>query len=296
MARRLGEEFEGMLLEDLGAMHIQDYYTKQAKKWKPKTIRNYHRFLHQALSNAVRMSLIGRNVADLVTPPKVPRTEQDALTPKEARWLMEEVKDNKRLYLPTLLGLAMGMRLGEAYGLRWQDVNLDEGSLHIKQEIQRNSMGLEYPEPKSLRSKRHMMIPGPLVDILRQHKKEQAQQRKLMGDAYQDYDLINCQTNGRPWHPPDSSTMFKKAAAKALQKLEDQKPEEERGEIKKITFHNLRHTNVTLLMKANIHSLKISRWVGHADTQLVDKIYAHVHKDAQGEIVGQIERDLFAAQ
>lgn len=66
-------------------MHIQDYYTKQAKKWKSKTIRNYHRFLHQTLSNAVRMSLIGRNVADLVTPPKVPRTEQDALTPKEAR-------------------------------------------------------------------------------------------------------------------------------------------------------------------------------------------------------------------
>jgi integrase len=90
--------------------------------------------------------------------------------------------------------------------------------------------------------------------------------------------------------------MFKKVAAKALQKLEDQKPEEERGEIKKITFHSLLHTNVTLLMTANIHSLKISRWVGHADTQLVDKIYAHVYKDAQGEIVGQIERDLFAAQ
>ena len=56
----------------------------------------------------------------------------------------------------------------------------------------------------------------------------------------------------------------------------------------------MRHTNVTLLMKANIHSLKLSKWVGHTDARLIDEVYAHVPRGDQKEITQTVERDLYS--
>lgn len=282
-------------LDKLRPMDFQSYYTTKLKTLSAKTVYNHYRFLHGAFNWGLKQQLVYYYIVAKTTPPKVPKTEQAALDIDEARALIKAVKDDKRYYIPVLLGLAMGLRLGEAYGLRWQDVDLDNEALQIRQALQRTSAGLRFTSPKSDTSKRLLTIPPSVVAELKQHRVRQLRQKLLMGNKHEDYDLVNCQANGKPWSVDNISKDFTGLAREALTEYEKKKKKkyQRKGEVQKITFHNLRHTNVTLLMEANIHSLKISKWVGHADTRLVDEVYAHVRRGDQKEITQEVERSLF---
>lgn len=128
------------------------------------------------------------------------------------------------LDLPTLIALEAGMRPGEVLGLGWQDVDLESGTARVRQTLQ---ITMQFDTPKSHRSARSLTLPGFLVEALRSRKKIQNERRLVLGEAWQDLDLICERGDGSPLRPNTISKQFG-AAMKAAGL--------------NITFHGLRHT------------------------------------------------------
>ena len=102
----------------------------------PRTIAYARAVLRAALQQAQKWGLVGRNVAQLVDPPRLTRHEFQVLTPEEARRFLEKARDDRLGALYTV-ALSLGLRLGEALGLRWADVDLDNNTLQVRQALQR---------------------------------------------------------------------------------------------------------------------------------------------------------------
>ena len=104
------------------------------------------------MNQALRWNLVAWNVATLVDTPRVQHTEAQALTPDQARCFLTAAGSH-RLGAFFSVAMAMGLRLGEALGLAWDDVDFDRGTLTVRRALQRiTGRGLQLVEPKSRRS------------------------------------------------------------------------------------------------------------------------------------------------
>src|SRR6266851_5135501 len=92
----------------------------------PRRVQYFHAVLRRALNRAMKAGYVGRNVATLVDPPRVPHKEIEPFTPSQVRVLLEATKGNQLEALYSV-ALAMGLRQGEALGLRWADVDFENG-------------------------------------------------------------------------------------------------------------------------------------------------------------------------
>jgi site-specific recombinase XerC len=108
----------------LGPFHLEQLYTGRMKAGlSPTTVLQLHRVLHHALRDAVRWSVVPRNVSDLVTPPRRARYDFCVLSPDQA-WVFLRAVEGDRLQALYVLAITTGMRQGELFGLHWADVNL----------------------------------------------------------------------------------------------------------------------------------------------------------------------------
>jgi integrase len=101
----------------------------------PRTVHHMHRILRQALQQAVRWQILARNPADAVRPPRVERRKGVTLSAEQAAQLLGALA-HSRIYWPTLIALATGMRRGEISALRWQSIDLDRGTLQVVETIE----------------------------------------------------------------------------------------------------------------------------------------------------------------
>src|SRR6266702_4144620 len=119
----------------------------------PKSIRYMHGILRNALNQAVRWSYIQRNPAALVDGPRVEQLEIQPFTREEAQRFLQTIKGDRLEVLYTV-ALTMGLRQGEALGLRWRDVDLEMGYIRVSRQLQRIDHKYELVELKSRRSQR----------------------------------------------------------------------------------------------------------------------------------------------
>jgi integrase len=141
-------------LTELRPGEVQAYLNaKAASGLAPRTVAYHRNVLRQALGHAERTELVGRNVARLALPPRIPRREIRPLSPEEARTFLAAIRGDRfeALYL---LALGCGLRQGEILGLRWSDVDLDEGTIRVHQALQRVEGVFTFVEPKSATSRR----------------------------------------------------------------------------------------------------------------------------------------------
>ena len=144
----------------LKPFHIQDYYTKaQASGRKgcktsrggglsPRTVAQHHRVLHKALKQAMRLGLISQNPCDMVDPPRYDRSVPATISDKDVDKVLDSVRGTY-LYIPVLIALATGARRGEVLGLRWSDVDLEGGTITIRQNLLRVSRQYIIKQPKT---------------------------------------------------------------------------------------------------------------------------------------------------
>jgi integrase len=125
--------------------------------------------LRGALSVAVRDGQIQRNVAALVDPPRVPKTEPKVFSPEQARAFLNATKSS-RLEAAFTTAVAIGLRQGEILGLRWSDIDFETGELTVRAALQRVNKKLVQVEPKSARSRRKIQLPAVCVESLARHK------------------------------------------------------------------------------------------------------------------------------
>ena len=261
---------------------IQKLYNDMSdRELSPRTVRYAHTVLRSALYQANKWGKITRNPADLVDLPKAERREMRALTPAEASRFMEAASYNRLKALFSLM-LTSGIRPGEAFGLRWQDVDFENSRITINRTLTRNGKGWALQEPKTSRSRRTIPIPKEVLTDLQEVK--QAQERaaterkaaekwnldklKKLG-PYTDHGFVFATKTGEPFSTRNVIGSYFKPLI------------EQAGLSNDIRLYDLRHSCATLLMAAGENPKVVSERLGHASVTLTLDTYSHVLPDMQ---------------
>lgn len=275
-------------LPKLQPLHIQAYYSQALQNGRKngggglsaQTVLHHHRILREALNHAVRWQMLARNPADSVEPPRSARQEMQVIDGAEIDRLLR-ASEGSRLHLPILLAIATGMRRGEILALRWQDMDLDAGTLAVVRSLEETRTGFNFKEPKTAKGRRVIALPSMAVSALRRHKAEQAQHRLLLGEGYKDQGLVCAEPTGEPILPSAISNGFPKLLSKV--------------ELPPIRFHDLRHSHATMLLREGIHPKIVSERLGHATIGITLDVYSHVLPSMQEEAARKLDVALRAA-
>lgn len=270
-------------LNKLQPLHIETLYSDMLRNGRidgkgglsKTTVEHHHRVLKKALSKAVKWQYLGRNPCDAVDPPKPEKKDIQTLTVEETQQFIEKAKGSN-IYLPILLAVTTGIRLGEVCGLRWMDIDLDNKRLSIRQVIgESRRYGIIIKEPKTKNSKRSIALSKTTVEALRQYKAEVSKLRLQLGIGLKKEDLIFEKTPGDRLTPTRVSSAYNWFIHK--------------NKLKRVSFHALRHTHATHLLEGNIHPKIVSERLGHATIGITLNTYSHVLPNMQEEAANKID-------
>jgi len=237
----------------------------------PRTVRYIHTILHRALKDAVRWGRLLRNPADAADPPRAGASASPEIVTWEAADLRRflEAAEGDRLYAAFLLIATTGMRRGEALGVRWGDIDFEDGRAAIRQTVVAVNHQVQLGTPKTAKSRRSVALDKGTVAALRAHRQRQLEERMLMGPGFADHDLVFCKVTGEPLHPERFSREFDRRV--------------ERWGLSPLTIHGLRHTWATLALKAGIHPKLVQERLGHANVGITLDIYSHATPAMESE-------------
>lgn len=249
-------------LARLTALDVQKALNRKSDEGlKPKSIRYIRGTLRAALNYAVKWGLLDRNPAAVVAIPRVEPFEIRPFTPAEARIFLNSIKGN-RLEALYSVALTMGLRQGEALGLRWRDVDLELGYLKVTKQLQRLDGHSELVEPKTARSRRQIAMPRSIADALRDHRSRQEEERTSAGERWSNLDLVFPTPLGRP--------LDATAISKDFHLLLD------RAGLPQRRFHDLRHSCATLLLVQGVPPRVVMDVLGHSQISMTMNTYSHV--------------------
>ncbi len=259
-------------LSKLAPQHVRAFIKRKLQdELSPRTVQLSLVILRRALGQAVEDGLIGRNVAK-VAGPRVRRFEGKPLSPEQARTLLGTAK-GERLEALYATALSLGLRMGEALGLRWRDIDLDRRVLTVNRILARlrGSQGstLQLVEPKTSRSRRTVSLPEAAVRALKAHKVHQLEERLAAGSDWQDNGLVFPSTIGTPLEASNLFRSFKALLRKAG--LPD------------VRFHDLRHSAASLMLAQGIPLRSIQDILGHSSFNVTANLYAHVGEQLRRE-------------
>src|SRR5260221_2129398 len=264
-------------LAKLTPQHVQALYSAKLEAGlSPTTVHHIHATLHAALELAVSLDLVVRSVADRVTPPKMRRPEMAVLSPEQSRVLLSAIGSDE-LEALYVVALTTGMRQGELLALKWHDLDLEAGWLHIHATVRRLRGEFVYAPPKTRRSRRAVALTSMAVEALHRHRIHQADMRSHAGLAWQDHDLIFCDPL---WGPLEGPYGLRHHFRPLLR----------RAGLPRIRFHDLRHTTATLLLAQGIHPKVVSEMLGHTTIGITMDIYSHVLPEMQREAAHTLDR------
>ncbi len=265
----------------LSPQHLQRLYAGRLDAGlSPASVVQLHAVLRRALGQAARWGLVARNVASLVTPPRLERREMATLSPEHARNLLEAAAGN-RLEALYVLAINTGMRQGEILALRWKDVDLDGGTLQVRATLQSAGGEFVFAEPKTAHSRRQVALNRPAAEALRNHRSNQLAERLRLGTVWEDNDLVFANEVGRPI----AATNLRNRSFWPLL---------ERAGLPRSRFHDLRHTAATLLLGRGVHPKIVSEMLGHSQIAITLDLYSHVTPTMQRQAADELEAALEA--
>ena len=172
-------------LKSLTSAHVRSLHREKLDaKLAPATVRKIHSTLHKALAQAVADGLIPRNAADVKAPRPAPE-EMRPLSEGEARVLLKVARGDRfePLYL---LAVTTGLRRGELLGLRWDDVDLERGTLRVGRSLVREGGRNTVGETKTRRGRRQVNLTPRTVSTLKVHRKRQLEERMRLAGLHED--------------------------------------------------------------------------------------------------------------
>jgi integrase len=230
--------------------------------------------LHLALDAAVEDGKVARNAATLVPRkqrPKVNRSEMTVLADDDFDRFFDAIRGD-RLEALFVVAIREGLRQGEILALRWQDIDLERGTITVVRSLR----GADTGGPKSKTSRRSVVLFDETIAALRAHRTRQLEERLLAGTMWQDGDLVFPNEFG---------------AFQSPQRLRDRlKAILDRSGLPRIRFHDLRHSAATNWLKGDMHPKVASERLGHASVAITLDLYSHVTATMQREAVEAITR------
>lgn len=243
----------------------------------PASVIKIHGVLRNALADAERMDLVPRNVAKSVRSAKLARTERRALTPNEALSLLSQLNGD-HLECVFILALSTGLRRGEVLGLRWKDVDLPGRALFVRQTVQRVGGVLRFVPPKTHRSTRPLPLSALTISALLTQSARQAEDRLLVGPAWEDHGLVFASHVGTPLEPRNVNRRFSTARAAAG--------------LEWVRLHDLRHAFATFLLDQGEELRTVMDLLGHSTIRLTADTYGHVLPSRARSAADAIDRVL----
>jgi len=255
-------------LKGLEARHIQMFYTEKLKTVKPNSVIHYHAVIHQALKYAVKTDMIPQNAAMKVDRPKKNDFQPVFLDAAELQHLFEILKGTK-LELPVLTAAFYGLRRGEVLGLKWDAIDFEHCSITIKRTVTSVNLDGKYQDieqnsAKTKSSLRTLPLVGSFRQYFEQVKEAQEVNKKVCGNCYNyAFDgYVFVDEMGDRMKPHYLTGEFPKFV--------------EKHGIKKMRFHDLRHSCASLLLANGVPLKQIQEWLGHSDFSTTANIYAHL--------------------
>ncbi len=271
------------LLQQLQPVHIQELYSqKLAAGLSSQTVRHFHTVLREAMGHALKWGLLGRNVAEAVSPPRVQRKNVSAWSMEEAARFLEAT-EKSRYHALFLLAIYGGLRRGELLGLKWEDVDFDAKLLFIKRQVVLVGGRVAVQEPKTAQSKRGLVLDDDLAAALKKHKVAQAKERLQAGPLWQDGGWIFPNGIGKPLEPQNLINRHFKPLA-------------EKAGVPPIRFHDLRHTCATSLLQIGVSAKEVAEQLGHSTTRMTLDTYSHVLASMKREAARRMGEAMRAAR
>ncbi|MFF9410134.1 tyrosine-type recombinase/integrase [Streptomyces anandii] len=248
------------------------------KLLSPLTLTYIHSVLKSALEHAVREEEIPRNVARNVRT-GTPRPRRfEPLTADEARRFLTTTEGH-RLHALFELALHTGLRKGELLGLHWEDLDLHAGTAAIRRTLQRTTAGgLTTLPTKTRASERRIALPTRCVHSLKHHHEQQQREREAAGTGWQQNGHVFTTAQGGPLDPTNLTRTFTTLLRKAG--------------LRRIRFHDLRHSTATLLLEQGVELVVIKELLGHAHIGVTATVYAHVRLRLQRDAIDLLGRAL----
>jgi integrase len=224
------------------------------------TVRLVYTVLRAILEDAKLDGLVAENAAAKMPRPRVKRTEARYLAAGEVAAILTAAEGLR--YRPVLaLIAATGLRQGEALALRWEHVNLNDGTLRVAATLGSVNGRLISTEPKSPRSRRTVPLSGAVVALLKAHRAAQAAERLAAGNQWADTGLVFTTELGHAVYPQHVHRTVKLAAAKAG--------------IGNVSGHTLRHSAAVAWLEAGVHIKAVADLLGHSSIAITGDIYGH---------------------
>jgi integrase len=263
-------------LQRLDGSAIDRFYaTRREKSLADLTLHHIHSLLRQVLASAVKAKKLARSpITDIETKPKAKRRDKiEVLDEAELTAVLDHLRGHW-LYIPTLVAASTGLRRGEVLGLRWRDIDFTKGTLSVTQALEVVGGKVGVKTPKTERSARTIKLPSSLAPELERHRREQLEQRLKLGLGRRS-DLVFISPLGRMLNPDSFSKAFVKKVAEI--------------EIKPITFHGLRHTHITLLLRSGVPVHVVSARAGHTKASITLDTYSHLLGGEDNDAAKQAE-------
>lgn len=260
-------------LKDLRPDHLNDLYTALAQdgqnkrtggKLSAKSILEHHRLISAVLEQAVKEGLVPFNIASRATLPKAERKEVNYFQPEQVAAIRDALElEPIKWRTITHLFLITGARRGEILGLKWENVDFEENRIRICNSVlYRADRGIYEDTPKTASSGRYVSLPAETMQLLRQYRTWQNEERLRLGEYFDFQGFVFSQDNGKPMHP-DSVTSWLGKFSK-------------RHDLPHINPHAFRHTMASMLYFNHVDSVSISKRLGHSKVSTTTDIYAHV--------------------
>lgn len=282
-------------LDKLGPEHIERFYGRmQADGRRAGTIHQIHRTFRTALNEAVRRGHLTRNPVQLAKAPRVSEEEIEPYTVEEVKRLLRTA-DHRRNSARWAVALALGLRQGEALGLKWADVDLERGVLMVRRSRRRpryahgcgNACGRkagycpqrqrtnpETADTKSRAGRRSVGLPAQLVDLLRVHRAKQDAERTAAGEKWADEGWLFATPDGRGTPPRTDYDDWKELLTAA--KVRDGR------------LHDARHTAATVLLILGVSERAVMGLMGWSTTAMAAR-YQHMVDTVRVDVARQVD-------
>ncbi len=265
-------------VQKLTAARVQAFYSECIDAGVgSRALQLAHLRLSQALDMAEREGIVRRNVCALLETPQHRSKPGQSWTEDEANRFLAKARQHF-LHPLWALELATGLRRGELIGLRWQDVDLTAGTIHVQQEIVIVYGKPVVSEPKTDSSRRRMGIPADVVQALREHR-ILWDQRREQARSWDDGDLVFCTRDGKPLNPNNLYRYYNQLI--------------EAAGVRKIRLHDARHTHGTIMVAKGVSIRAVADRLGHSKTSVTLNTYSHVLPTMRDEALEAIEEALF---
>ena len=257
-------------IEKLTSLQLQKFYRllltegrvprieseKQPKGLSAKTVRNINQVISSAMDMAVRHKLILSNPTEGCELPKVEHREMKTLPAERLGAFLREAKESG-VYELYYLDLATGLRRGELLGLKWEDIDLQNGVIHVRRQVARVDGEVKELPLKTKNSYRNISISQDAVAMLTEM------------EAHRSSDYVFPSSTGGPISPDSVNNMLHRVL--------------KRAGLPSIRFHDLRHTFATLALQNGVDIKTVSGMLGHFSAGFTLDTYAHVTTSAQKE-------------